>query len=186
MYSTWYNQFNALHAFRTIWIVCAMYCTGWPKSPYTMFARPLPEIFILEYNYFSMVTDVMTPEKYDSAVKISITCIFLFKIEITRFFRVFSLLPWISVFQGLFYVFTIFLVRLHHWIYYYYTVPKPENAKFWLIFVLWTIDYQPNLSEFADFTAQFETHSSWSYSNEVRILFEGRRYTPVYLARVQM
>ena len=52
------------------------------------------------------------------------------------FFHVFfSLLPRISVFKGLFYVFTNFLVRLHHWIDYYYTVPKPENAKLWLRFV---------------------------------------------------
>ena len=97
-----------------------------------MFDRPLPETFILEHYYLSMVPDVSTPEKYDSAVKIFLTCIFLFKIEITRFFMFFSLLPRISVFQGLFYGFTNFLVRLHHWIDCCYTVHKPENAKLWL------------------------------------------------------
>ena len=109
--------------------------TGWRKSPYTMFDRPLPEIIVLEHYYFSMVTDVMTPEKYDSAVKIFLTCIFLFKSEKTRFFHVFFNFSTKSEFQGLFYGCTIFLVCVHHWIDYYSPVPKPENAKRWLRFV---------------------------------------------------
>ena len=46
----------------------------------------LPKIFVLEHYYFSIVTDVITPEKYESGVKIFLTCIFLFKVEKTRFF----------------------------------------------------------------------------------------------------
>ena len=42
------------------WITACVHCTGWRKSPYTMFDRPLPEIFVLEHYYFSMVTDVIT------------------------------------------------------------------------------------------------------------------------------
>ena len=40
---------------------------------------------ILDHYYFSMVPDVITPEKYDSAVKKMLSGIFLFKIEKTRF-----------------------------------------------------------------------------------------------------
>ena len=87
-------------------------CTGWPKSLWPLFGRPLLEKFILEYNYVSMVTDVIKPEKYDYAVKNFLILIFLFKIEKIRFFHVFSLLPRISEFQGLFYGFTSFLVCL--------------------------------------------------------------------------
>ena len=97
-----------------------------------MFDRSLPETFILEHYYFSMVTYVITPEKYDSAVKIFLTCIFLFKSEKTRIFHVFFNFSTKSVFQGLFYGCIIFLVCVHHWIDYYSPVSKPENAKRWL------------------------------------------------------
>ena len=133
-------------------------CTGWPKSPYTMFDRPLPETFLLEHYYFSMVTDAITPEKYASAVKIFLACIFLVKIEKNCFFSwFFSFRTNICVFAFALSVHHIPCILLHHSSYHSppeFISMKTQNlvcdssARF-----LGTTGYQPNVPEFADFTA---------------------------------
>ena len=127
--------------------------TGWAKRPQALFGRPLLEIFILDHYNFSMVPDVSTPEKHDSVVKIFITCIFLFKIEKTRFFVFFH-------FQHDYLYFRVCLfiscILLRHSSYHcppeFISMKTQDLVCESSVRFLGTTDCQPNLPEFAAFT----------------------------------